>query len=80
MDMEKSCLHGIAVHFYNFVTAQLNPTKLKLEWQCNWSVTTTPTHPTNTQTLLHHFQATQEADFRYAAQLDDLCKKNWVTW
>ena len=65
MDMEKPCLHGIAVHFYNFVTSQLNPTQV--EWQYNWSVTTPPTHPTTTQTLLDHFQATQEADFGYAA-------------
>ena len=40
-----------------FCTAQLSPTQLKLEWQCNWSV---PTPPTTTNSLLLLFKSSWE--------------------
>ena len=47
------------------LTAQLNPTPSKLEWQGFWSVIH-PAHPTPPDKLLDQFQGTQEADFRCA--------------
>ena len=50
--------YGKSNSYLAIVTAQLNPTLFKLEWQCNWSVI----HPVK---LSDHFQGTQEADFQH---------------
>ena len=66
--------YGKSNSYFSIVTAQLNPTLFKLEWQCKWSVI----HPTPSQTF-RPFPGYPGSWFSACNlilnQLDDSCKK-----